>query len=218
MEQMLSDVRDMNVADTTVANIPGKNITYITTLQDTQLKFRQVFTLKDDVAYIITFSAPIAVHDACSSLVDSCVATFALVAKRGLGSACLQPFLNKDYAYFIRVPKGWERKEFKNGSVQRFDKKDSSGKVTLIVAVDFFPQNSLDAYTKLVRNQIQHATSGSEVAVISDTQLAGTAAKRTSYYSSSMLLPGRYNQIWTVKDKFAGVITLVHNVEVWVYW
>lgn len=38
---------------------------YNTALQGTQLKFLQVFTLKENTAYIITFSAPIHAHTEC---------------------------------------------------------------------------------------------------------------------------------------------------------
>jgi hypothetical protein len=210
MEQMLVDVRDMNVQGTSLAGNAGKNISYTTTLQGTQLKFRQVFTLKDDVAYIITFSAPTASHESFSSLIDKCIKTFTLVAKRGIGSVCLAPFLNKSYSYFIRVPKGWERQEFKNGAVQRFDfKKGGVAQLTLIVAVDYFPQDNLDTYTEILKHQIAQIAGPAHV---ESTHLGGVVAKQTTFYSTATQVPGRYYQIWTVHNKFAGVITLINNI------
>jgi len=211
MEQMLSDVKDMSVLATNLAGNPGKNITYITTLQGTTLKFRQVFTLKDDVAYIITFSAPYNSHDNFTQTIEACIKTFTLITKRGVGSVCLAPFLNKPYSYFIRIPKGWERQEFKNGAVQRFDfKKGGVSQVTLIVNVDYFPQNSLEVYSNIVKSQISQIT-GVPNPIVDGAQLAGVSAKRATFYTSSTLVPGRYHQIWTVQNNFAGVITLIHN-------
>jgi hypothetical protein len=211
MEQMLTEVKGMSVNPRELAGNPGKNISYTTTLQNTTLKFRQVFTLVENIAYIITFSAPINVHDNYSVLIETCINTFSLIPQRGIGSISLVPVLNKPYSYFIRVPKGWERQEFSAGSVQRFDyKRQGVSQVTLIVNVDYFPQDNLETYTNIVKSQISQITDAPNP-IVGDAQLGGVPAKRATFHTSATLVPGRYFQIWTVHEKFAGVITMIHN-------
>jgi hypothetical protein len=220
MEQFLPGISGLNVFSHELAGLPGKSVEYATNLQGVEIKFYQVFTLKDNMAYIITFSAPVAVHDSFRNLVEDCIKSFKITERKGTTSLVLAPYHNRSYMYFLYYPQNWEKTEDQSASAVHFSfKKNKEPLLHLIVKVDRLPptQNmNLETYSRLMKNQIEQSLHPNSPALVIEDATLGKGkipAKKLIFYSDSMLIRGRYVMVWTVQNNHAGVLTFISNVK-----
>jgi len=218
MEQVLPEVANIRTEAATLASCPAKTVQYTTNLQGSQIKFLQSFTLKDNFAYIVTFSAPVATHDGYKELMEKCTATFKLIEKKGVSSLQLSPYFNKTYHYHLRFPNGWAKTDVKGSSAVRFEYKKGKSKdvlLHLVVAVDEVPaKTTLAQYSTLLTAQISESRKhGATPIETEDAKLGGIAAKSTTFYSDALRYPGHYYMIWALKDDHAYTLTFVTSVE-----
>eukprot|EP01111_Echinosteliopsis_oligospora_P004271 TRINITY_DN1682_c0_g1_i1.p1 TRINITY_DN1682_c0_g1~~TRINITY_DN1682_c0_g1_i1.p1 ORF type:complete len:471 (-),score=119.20 TRINITY_DN1682_c0_g1_i1:20-1432(-) len=216
MKQMLPDLKGIDVVDRLVAGISGKQVEYLTTLEGTELKFTQVFTLKDDTAYIITFSSPSSSHQNFRNTIEESLRSFKITEKKGVNSLCLSPYYNSTFSYFLRYPQNWTLVESQSKDVVQFTFNKDKGvapTISFFVVVDKLTDKvDLNAYTKVLQANVKHAAASPNKLVVEGSQLGGFPAKKTAFYSSSLRVSGHYSQVWTVTNKHAGVLTFVHSV------
>eukprot|EP01113_Clastostelium_recurvatum_P021266 TRINITY_DN2517_c0_g1_i1.p1 TRINITY_DN2517_c0_g1~~TRINITY_DN2517_c0_g1_i1.p1 ORF type:complete len:499 (-),score=143.52 TRINITY_DN2517_c0_g1_i1:640-2070(-) len=214
MEQMLQEVADVDVSATVLAGNPGKRVQYSTRMQSFYLKFFQTYTLKDDIAYIITFSAPPAIHDALKGVIEQCIEKFEITEKKGTPSLALREYHNKKNEFKLHHPMSWKRvgeHSPSNAVWEYIPKNQKDPMIRMIAHVDRVPSTfTLDDFTTLVMSQY---TKAGTAAAITDTHLGGHPAKRALFSGRSLLYPGRYLHVWTIRNSRAYSVTFIHAVD-----
>jgi hypothetical protein len=213
IRQMLPHIDEVHLIDRSLGGCEGKHVEYLTTLQGTQLKFLQVFTLKENTAYIITFSAPVSSHLHYSKIIEHCLESFQIIKRRGTTSLSLIPYYNPQFSYTLRYPRSWTREELQGGSVVKFEfLEDGNAVVTFFVAVKKVGDLDLDEYSVLLQEQVRETCTPNSQPTISPSTLGGFQARKTTFYSDSLQVTGRYNIVWTVLNKHVGTLSFVHTL------
>jgi len=195
VQQGLPEV-EILLADRPLGGYPGKHVEYATSIDGNMYKFTQVFALKENNAYIVSFAGPEPLHVAYSEIVGQCIDSFRF--KKDVSSVSLLPYINQTHAYKLWLPVTWKFEELQGGAVVKFEFADGAGTtITLLVSAQTVDSRiDLSTYAELLDNQISECTT--EKSKPEQAVLGGYPAKRLKFFSDSLQITGHYFQVWTL--------------------
>ncbi len=182
--------------------------------------------------------------------VEQSLKTFQITQRKGVTSLRLTQYYNRTYSYVLRHPDDWEVTQLQKDSTVKFVYDGDNTKLTLLVSAEKLADDIdleryphilrytmlcfliLVIYTTLLKTRAAEAASDNSTLSLLPASLGGFKAYKTSFYSESLLIPGKYSQgitsapfiakrnftyfapVWTVQNRHAGVLTFIHSIEV----
>ncbi|KAL6077966.1 hypothetical protein QOT17_002010 [Balamuthia mandrillaris] len=202
--------------------LPGKRMQFVTPMGPFTVKVFQAWTVKNDLAYIFTFSAPADLHDTYREVVEKILDSMEFVAatpphEKPIEIFCLGNYENQTHMFRLGCPLSWTLTQPKAGPAVTMEykgplsPKESS---PVILRADVMvtplpdPSWNLDQYSNIYAMRLADLLpTGEELPQKQKATLGGQEAYLVSYNSDAVTAGGRFTQIYTIKDGKVYILT-----------
>jgi len=166
LQQMMPDV-EVKTWLQPLAKMPGQWAEYTAIIPNmaSSVRFLQAWTLKEGMAYSLTFNSRLEAYSYYRPLIEKCFDSFNFIAvKKPIDSICLSTYVSQQSEFLLKYPNSWKMSEISNlasptihglGFDYTWKSEEQEFKLRLLAVVDeLSPAITLDDYVKLHNVQL----------------------------------------------------------------
>jgi hypothetical protein len=193
--------------------------------EDTMIQFFQIWTLKDKVAYIFTFSCESSLFEKYQKTIATMLQTFKLIKiKKQIKHVVLRAHVHEslEHRFAVRVPLSWAESAVDSIAAVKgqligynYVSREGSEVSHISLAVHASPLPASASYTikdvsRIARIQISKLLPLHKV-TMKKSLLSGIPSRVAIFSSNSLAVGDRFMQVFTLRNNFIYTLTLIAN-------